>query len=77
MITIDMSDRAVLITGGTKGIGKAAALEFARAGARTYLTYKWGSADQDALLGEFDETGGPRPLLIEADVSVDLSLIHI
>ncbi len=71
MITIDMSDRAVLITGGTKGIGKAAALEFAAAGARTYLTYKWGSADVDELMREFDATGGPRPQLLEADVSVD------
>jgi NAD(P)-dependent dehydrogenase (short-subunit alcohol dehydrogenase family) len=71
MISIDMSGQVVLITGGTKGIGKAAALKFGRAGARTYLTYKWGSADQGALYEEFAGAGASRPVLIEADVSVD------
>ncbi|MFP4383069.1 MAG: SDR family oxidoreductase [Spirochaetia bacterium] len=71
MITIDYTGKSVLITGGTKGIGKAAALNFASAGARTYLTYKWGSADESALFDEFRQTGGPEPVLIQADVSVE------
>ena len=49
MIQIDMSGKSVLITGGTKGIGLASALKFAEAGARTYLTYKWGSANTEEL----------------------------
>ncbi len=71
MITIDYTGKSVLITGGTKGIGKAAALNFAGAGARTYLTYKWGSADETELMEEFRETGGPEPVLFQADVSVE------
>lgn len=71
MLTVDMQDQAVLITGGTKGIGLAGALEFARAGARVYLTYKWGSADPEQVVAAFDRTNGPRPRLIQADVSVD------
>lgn len=71
MITIDMKGTSVLITGGTKGIGLASALNFARAGAQTYLTYKWGSADNSELLAVFAKTGGPAPVLIQADVSVD------
>jgi NAD(P)-dependent dehydrogenase (short-subunit alcohol dehydrogenase family) len=71
MITIDMTGKSVLVTGGTKGIGKAAALKLGSAGARTYLTYKWGSADRSALEEEFVRAGAPRPCLIEADVSVD------
>lgn len=71
MLTIDMSGKAVLITGGTKGIGLATALQFAQAGARCYLTYKWGSADQDQLLARFEERGAVRPVLLEADVSRD------
>jgi NAD(P)-dependent dehydrogenase (short-subunit alcohol dehydrogenase family) len=71
MFSIDFSDRSVLITGGTKGIGLATALYFGRAGARTYLTYKWGSDDFNPLYDQFAALGAPRPVLIQADVSVD------
>ena len=71
MISIDMKGTAVLVTGGTKGIGLAAALHFAAAGAQTYLTYKWGSADTNALMTQFDQVKGLRPILLQADVSVD------
>ncbi|MBU1076307.1 MAG: SDR family oxidoreductase [Spirochaetes bacterium] len=71
MIQIDMKNKAVLITGGTKGIGLATALQFAMAGARTYLTYKWGSADLDKLGKEFEKKKAEKPVLLEADVSVD------
>lgn len=71
MITIDMKGTSVLITGGTKGIGLASALNFAAAGAQTYLTYKWGSADNQELLAQFDAVKGPRPVLLQADVSID------
>ncbi len=71
MIKIDFTDKTALITGGTKGIGLAAALEFARAGARTYLTYKWGSADMKELVARFENEGLPRPVLLEADASLE------
>ncbi len=71
MLKIDMGEQAVLITGGTKGIGLATALQFARAGARCYLTYKWGSADRDRLLASFENLGAVPPVLLEADVSRD------
>ncbi len=71
MIKIDFTDKSALITGGTKGIGLAAALEFARAGARTYLTYKWGSADQKELMAKFEREKLIPPVLIEADASLE------
>jgi NAD(P)-dependent dehydrogenase (short-subunit alcohol dehydrogenase family) len=71
MLAIDLKDKAVLITGGTKGIGLATGLQFAQAGARVYLTYKWGSADTQELFAEFDKVGAGRPMLLEADVSQD------
>lgn len=70
MIRIDMSGRSVLITGGTKGIGLAAALEFGEAGARTYLTYKWGSDDFSPLYDRFAEKKAEPPVLIRADAAV-------
>ena len=71
MISIDLSGKSALVTGGTQGIGKAAALELARAGAKTYITYKWGTADEDELRREFEDLGGVPPTIVNADVSVD------
>lgn len=71
MFNIDFSGKTVLITGGTKGIGKAAALLYGQAGAQVVLTYKWGSADLDSLTAEFTDLGGKAPIYVQADVSVD------
>lgn len=71
MITLDFSGQTVLVTGGTKGIGLASARMFAQAGAQTVITYKWGSADMDAITHDFVALGAPKPLFIQADVSVD------
>src|SRR5262245_27253187 len=60
---------AVVITGGTHGFGKALGLEFARTGATVFLTHRWGSADEDALRGEFAAESLPEPYVLESDVS--------
>ncbi len=71
MIRIDLSDRVVLVTGGTRGIGLATALKFAEAGAQLYITYKWGSADEEELLSLFEEIGAKKPVVVQADVSAE------
>ncbi|HNW36881.1 MAG TPA: SDR family oxidoreductase [Candidatus Ozemobacteraceae bacterium] len=71
MIAIDFSGKSALITGGTRGIGLATALDFGRAGAKTYLTYKWGQDDYGELFAAFEKAGAPKPVLLQADVSVD------
>ncbi len=61
--------QVVLITGGTRGFGKAVGLEFARRGAQVVLTHRWGSADEDELLAEFGAEGGLPPWILECDAS--------
>lgn len=70
MIKIDFTGKTALITGGTKGIGLAAALKLGASGARTFLTYKWGMDDFSPLMQKFAAAGAPEPELIAADVSI-------
>jgi len=67
----DFSGKAVLITGGTRGIGLACGLAFARHGARVILTHRWGSADEGELKAKFAEINAAEPMVVEADVSRD------
>jgi len=62
-------NKTVLVTGGTKGIGLATALAFARLGASTVITYRWGSADEAELQAQFAAIGGKAPLMVQADVA--------
>ncbi len=61
--------KAVLITGGTMGIGLATGLAFGRQGARCVLTHKWGTADEDEVRARFAEIGAPEPLIVQADAA--------
>lgn len=64
-----LEDKAVLITGGTMGIGLATALAFGREGAHCTLTYRWGSADEDEVRAKFAAVNAPDPLIFQADVA--------
>ena len=67
----DYRGKAVLVTGGTSGIGLATALAFARHGAECTLTYRFGSADEDEVRAQFAAIGAPVPAIVQADAARD------
>jgi NAD(P)-dependent dehydrogenase (short-subunit alcohol dehydrogenase family) len=67
----DFTGRAVLVTGGTRGIGLATGLAFGRLGADVTLTHKWGSVEDDDIVAAFAQAGAPTPSIVQADVSHD------
>jgi len=69
MITTDFKGAGVVITGGTRGLGKAIALEFSRAGATVFVTHRWGSVEEEELAKEFESESLKPPTMIECDAS--------
>jgi NAD(P)-dependent dehydrogenase (short-subunit alcohol dehydrogenase family) len=73
----DLKGKAVLITGGTMGIGLATGLAFARRGAVCTLTHKWGTADEEEIMRAFDAEDLQPPRIIQADVSQEEDTVRV
>lgn len=69
MITGDLEGCTVLVTGGTRGLGKAIAMEYSRTGATVFATHRWGSVEEDELAAEFTAAQLKPPVVVEADAS--------
>lgn len=63
---MDFSGKKALITGGSRGIGRAIAQTFAGKGARVAITYK---SDKAAAQGTIASLSGGPHLMIQADVA--------
>ena len=74
--TAQSDRRTVLITGSTRGIGRAAALRLARDGYDVVVHGRKPSAEADALLAELREFNtAPRALFFDVAI-VQLQLPH-
>ncbi|KAL1964557.1 hypothetical protein VTN77DRAFT_6854 [Rasamsonia byssochlamydoides] len=65
-MSLSLSNKVILITGASKGIGKATAQRVARAGASVVINYRADAAAAEALV---QEIGPDRALAVQADVS--------
>ena len=66
----DLAGKVALITGGTAGVGLATGLELGAAGAQCWLTFRFGSADEDAIRAAFAERGAPEPVFVQSDIGL-------
>ena len=63
-----LNDRTALVTGGSRGIGRRAALALAEEGCNVAVNYLQSSSEADAVVGEISRQGR-RACAIQADVS--------
>jgi 3-oxoacyl-[acyl-carrier protein] reductase len=64
----ELDGRIALVTGASRGIGRACALELAAAGAAVGVNYRSDTAGAAAVVAEIEAAGG-RALALEADVA--------
>jgi 3-oxoacyl-[acyl-carrier protein] reductase len=66
--SLDLRPRAALVTGGSRGLGRATAFLLAQAGARVAVTYRADEAAANSLVRDVRSSGG-EAMALAADVS--------
>ncbi|PON86872.1 Short-chain dehydrogenase/reductase [Trema orientale] len=73
--SLPLQDRVAIVTGASRGIGRAIALHLASLGARLVINYSSNSAQADLVVAEINaasssgSTTSPRAVAVRADVS--------
>ena len=65
----NLSNQIILITGGSRGIGRATALMAGRAGATTIVNYRSNDDEAGKVIRQIEQAGG-KALAMRADVAV-------
>lgn len=65
---IDLANKVALVTGASRGIGRAVALALGRSGARVVVNYRGQQQAADAVVAEIEASGGAA-VAVQADVA--------
>jgi NAD(P)-dependent dehydrogenase (short-subunit alcohol dehydrogenase family) len=68
MIMINLSGKTAVVTGSSRGIGRASALALAQAGAQVLVHYSANEKEAEAVVGEIRKSGGKADK-VRADLS--------
>jgi 3-oxoacyl-[acyl-carrier protein] reductase len=75
-VTLDLSGRVAVVTGGSRGIGRATAILLARSGAAVVLTYRSAGPEAEAVVTEI-RGGGGRALAWGGDLTEEAAAARI
>lgn len=64
----ELKEKVALVTGGSRGIGRAVAIHLGRMGARVVINYAGNEAAAQEAAKLVEEAGGPSPILKRFDV---------
>ncbi len=71
-----LNGKIAIVTGGSRGIGKATALALAKAGARVAVNYKSRAVDAETVCAEIRSQGG-HAVAVQADVAIAAQVAEI
>jgi enoyl-[acyl-carrier protein] reductase III len=74
---LQLQGKTALITGGTRGIGKAIALALAEQGVTLILSYLRNRKAAEQTAAEIEALGAPRPLLLRGNVGEPEKLVAL
>ncbi|GKD30311.1 NADPH-dependent aldehyde reductase-like protein, chloroplastic [Tanacetum coccineum] len=72
--SLPLQDRVAIVTGGSRGIGKAISLHLASLGAKLVINYNSNSTQADHLVAEISSKYQSQAIAIKADVSDPLQV---